>query len=111
MALPVIPLKLSVPQACISAIGHVITQWAYLEAQVDEELAWMRKRPECAHIERPRSRTTFSKRVEAWRQMCLVVFADRASNSDANFIAGKACWLKTQWDQIAHGLWGSRGRK
>jgi hypothetical protein len=97
-------LVLPIPDALVRAIGHIITQWAYFEAGIDEELRQLGG-----------DRNTLSaptkKRLKAWRDLSLKAYRDNADHVRlVRQIYQTATSLKRGRDEASHGRWGSSGR-
>jgi hypothetical protein len=102
-----LPFTLQIPEALICMIGHVITQWAYLEAQIDEEIVRLRELPACGGIEI--SGTGKKARLKWWRAMSMAAYPHSPDQSIIHEIYTRTVKVKRARDQAAHGRWAGKG--
>lgn len=100
-------LKLTLPgltDGLVRAIGHIITQWAYFEANIDEELRQLG-----ADVAILKSST--EKRLTAWRDLSLQAYSVNAKHVNrVHKIYGTATRLKPSRDAASHGQWAYGGK-
>ena len=100
-------LKLTLPgltDGLLRAIGHIITQWAYFEVNIDEELRQLGA--DVAIL-----RLSTQKRLTAWRDLSLQAYKVNAKHVKwVHKIYGMATRLKPSRDAASHGQW-AYGRK
>lgn len=91
------------------AIGHVIVQWAFLESEINRELAWLRKRSEHKK-KRVNFQARFSNRANRWLEL-----ANRSYRKHPSFVKAverigrQAINIKRERDELAHGNFASSG--
>src|SRR5262249_35420526 len=100
-------LKLTLPgltDGLVRAIGHIITQWAYFEANIDEELRQLG-----ADVAILKSST--KRRLTAWRDLSLQAYGVNAKHAKwVHKIYGTATRIKRSRDAASHGQWAYGGK-
>src|SRR5579864_2404493 len=103
-------LVLPVPDSYLSAIGHVITQWAYFEMQFDDCLGGFLLHHPDARALAPHIPDPFKKRAKLWKDAARKCFSN-TPRLEARFIAiaEDALRLRAERDHLAHGGWHLAG--
>jgi hypothetical protein len=99
--------NLAVPEEFVPAIGHVMTQWAYLEAHIRRELALLRQRPECAALIPPKDSHKFEEQIALWHKMSDAVYPTEKDRADTHYIHQNATSIKGERDELAHNPLGA----
>ena len=103
-------LALPLTKAHYQAIGHVMMQWAYIEREINSEIAWLLSRSENRgrkiSFQKP-----FPKRVADWLVLAKRVYKRPDEIKAINLISGRAIALKAERDDLAHGTFAASGRK
>jgi len=103
-------LSLPLTKAHCTAIGLVMMQWAYIEREINSEIAWLLSRSE-NRGRKVSFQKAFSKRVADWLTLAKRVYKRPAEIAAIDSIAGKAIALKADRDDLAHGTFVLQGRK
>ena len=104
---PVFQLMLSEEQ--FRAIGHMATQWAFLESEIDRELIWLHKRSEHKR-KRMNFRDRFVNRANQWLTMATRTYKKHPKRVKAvEQISRKAINIKCERDDLIHGNLSSSG--
>lgn len=107
-----LPFRLLLPRDLVLAIGHVITQWAHLEDQIDQEIIELSKLPACAVFDRRKLlRLNVEKRLQAWRNMVFTACSDPEVRATVDQIWKGAETAKPDRDAAAHAIWGTHGNR
>jgi hypothetical protein len=85
-------------------------QWAYIEREINSEIAWLLSRSENRgrkiSFQKP-----FPKRVADWLVLAKRVYKRPDEIKAINLISGRAIALKAERDDLAHGTFAASGRK
>jgi len=103
-----LPYRLLLPAGLIVAIGHVITQWAHLEDQIDQEIVELGRLPACAPLN-PKGlmRRSVEARLRGWRDMSLAAYSNPRDRATVDEICRGAKATKPDRDAAAHAIWGT----
>ena len=97
-------------KAHCTAIGLVMLTWAYIEREVNSEIAWLLSRSENrgrkVSFQKP-----FPKRVADWLTLAKRVYKRQDEIAAINKISGRVIALKSDRDDLAHGTFALQGRK
>ena len=98
-------------RARVLAIGHVVTQWAALQEQIDQEITELGKLAACVGF-RPAKilRDNVENRLAAWRDMSLAAYSDDQSRAWVEQIWREAEELRPERDAAVHAIWGTSKR-
>jgi hypothetical protein len=103
--------RLRLPTAFVTAIGHVITQWAHFEDQIDQEILELGKLTACRQFNTKRLiRCSVQRRLEIWREMSLAAYSDPRDQHDVEEVYRLADETRPDRDAAAHAMWGSHKR-
>ena len=103
-------VKLPPTKPHYAAIGHVMMQWAFIEREINSEIAWLLKRSKNKG-QKVNFQAKFSRRVTAWLTLAKRVYRDPIDIQAINRIAGQAVKIKDERDDIAHGTFVGKGPK
>ena len=101
--------QLMLTEEQFQAIGHVMVQWAFLESEIDKEIAWLLSRSE--HRRRCINwRSRFSTRTNIWLELVQRSYKKHPERIKAVCrIIGRANKIKRERDDLAHGNFSSSG--
>jgi hypothetical protein len=104
-----LPLTLPIPHSLVCAIGHVVTQWAYFEKEIDEEIKQLDKLPACENVKRP-EKNTEETMLKRWRDLSLSGYTETLHRLMVRQIYDRAHKLLPYRNKVVHGRWAGKAR-